>query len=135
MHKVKKVILCCLMQILVVLLTACTDPDGPIQGIVGNGGQLENQEVSLHKEYETYFHHTTTGSIDGGKSLVLCPGQNIRFDRCVTGNTVIPFHGYDKGRISYWNMRQEPRGDIVCTRDGVEHNYRADATIVYGDCN
>ncbi|RWX52516.1 hypothetical protein VU01_10036 [Candidatus Electrothrix marina] len=85
-------------------------------------------------EYETRFHHTTTGSSDGGKSLVLCDGQRMDFDRCSSNGTSIPYHGHDKGRVSYWNMREEPSGDIVCTKDGQTYRYRADRTVVYGSC-
>jgi len=84
--------------------------------------------------YETKFHHTTTGSSDGGKSVVLCPGQTIDFDKCSASGVDIPFHGYDTGRIIYWNMKQVPAGDIICTKGGKTYRYRADKTIVYGDC-
>ncbi len=91
----------------------------------------EKEEVS---KYETRFHHTATGSSDGGKSLVLCPGQDMDFDRCSTGRTDIPYHGRDEGRAIYWNMREEPSGDIVCTKNGRSYRYKADRTMVDGSC-
>ena len=81
------------------------------------------------------FHHTTTGSSDGGKSLVMCPGQTVNFDSCDVGGVNIPFHGYDDGRETYWNMFQVPIGDIVCVKDGMSYTYRADEVIVFGQCN
>ena len=84
--------------------------------------------------YETWFHHTTTGSIDGGKSLVLCPGQRMDFNRCTAGGRAIPFHGYDEGRVIYWNMYEVPGGDIVCVKNNKTYRYRADSTVVYGSC-
>ncbi len=94
-------------------------------------------EVEVEPEvskYETEFHHTSTGSSDGGKSLVLCPGQNIMFDSCSVGSVSIPYHGKDDGRLSYWNMREEPRGDIVCEKDGKTYRFKADSMQVYGSC-
>ena len=80
------------------------------------------------------FHHTTTASSDGGKSLVMCPGHVPDFDKCSVGDTDIPFHGYDNGRVIYWNMFEEPRGDIICIEDGKSYRYRADSMVVYGSC-
>jgi hypothetical protein len=86
-------------------------------------------------QYETVFHHTTTASRDGGKSLVLCPGQRIEFDSCSCNGVNIPRHGDDNNRETYWNMFQEPVGDIVCRKNGVEYRYRANGTVVYGHCS
>jgi hypothetical protein len=66
--------------------------------------------------------------------LVLCPGQRMDFDRCSANGIGIPFHGYDKGRVSYWNMRKEPAGDIVCVKDGRSYRYKADRRTLYGRC-
>ena len=85
-------------------------------------------------EYESKFHHTSTGSSDGGKSLVLCPGQVMNFDKCSVGNVDIPYHGTDKGRQSYWNMSEEPRGDIVCVKNGKSYRYKANSVMVNGSC-
>jgi hypothetical protein len=85
-------------------------------------------------EYESEFHHTSTGSSDGGKSLVLCPGQVMNFDSCSVGNVDIPYHGTDNGRHGYWNMREEPRGDIVCVKNGKSYKYKADSMMVEGSC-
>jgi hypothetical protein len=86
------------------------------------------------EEYETRFHHTTTGSSDGGKSLVLCPGQRMDFEKCTAGGKHIPYHGYDKRRVSYWNMREKPAGDIVCVKNGRSYRYKANKTVVRGVC-
>jgi len=91
-------------------------------------------EVAEATEYSSKFHHTSTGSSDGGKSLVLCPGQVMNFDSCSVGNVDIPYHGTDNGRHSYWNMREEPRGDIVCVKNGKSYKYKADAVMVDGSC-
>ena len=85
--------------------------------------------------YESKFHHTATGSSDGGKSLVLCPGQVMNFDECSVGSVDIPYHGSDDGRVIYWNMREEPRGDIVCVKNGKSYKYKANSTMVDGNCN
>jgi hypothetical protein len=94
----------------------------------------ESSADAQTEEYETRFDHTTTGSSDGGKSLVLCSGQRMDFDKCTAGGVTIPYHGHDKGRVSYWNMREEPRGDIVCIKNGRSYRYKADRTMVYGNC-
>lgn len=85
-------------------------------------------------EYAYKFHHTTTGSSDGGKSLVLCPGQVMNFDSCSVGSVDIPYHGKDNGRHTYWNMFEEPSGDIVCVKNGKSYKYKADSMIVDGSC-
>jgi len=84
--------------------------------------------------YASKFHHTTTGSSDGGKSLVLCPGQIMNFDRCSVGDVDIPYHGSDDGRVVYWNIREEPRGDIVCVKNGKSYKYKANSVMVNGSC-
>jgi hypothetical protein len=84
--------------------------------------------------YQTRYHHTTTGSSDGGKSLVLCPGDTTRFDRCESDGVEIPYHGTDNGRLSYWNMTEVPVGDIVCTKDGKTYRYRAEQAVDFGEC-
>jgi hypothetical protein len=94
--------------------------------------QVEKQEST---EYATRFHHTTTGGVDGGKSLVLCPGQRMNYSDCSVGSTSIPFHGFDEGREIYWNMKRVPSGDIVCTKNGKSYRYRANGTFVSGQCN
>ena len=84
--------------------------------------------------YETRFHHTTEGSSDGGKSLVLCPGQKMDFDKCSVGDIVLPRHD-DDGREGYWNMTAEPVGDIVCIKDGTSYRYRSGEKILEGKCD
>jgi hypothetical protein len=101
---------------------------------VGTTGQVENPTPTPTGSYETYYHHTTTASSDGGKSLVLCPGDDRRFDRCTAGGVTIPFHGYDTGRVIYWNMFAEPKGDIVCTKGGKTYRYPAERKVQFGRC-
>ena len=84
--------------------------------------------------YASKFHHTSTGSSDGGKSLVLCPGQRMNFDRCSVGDVDIPYHGLDDGRVIYWNIREEPRGNIVCVKNGKSYKYKANSVMVNGSC-
>lgn len=97
-------------------------------------GETQPVEQSKYDGYQTRYHHTTTGSSDGGKSLVLCPGQVMDFDECSAGDVNIPLHGKDTGRVIYWNMTQVPAGDIICTKNGKSYKYKANATIVHGDC-
>lgn len=85
-------------------------------------------------EYTKRFHHTTTGSSDGGKSLVMCPGDKVIYDSCSSAGVNIPYHGLDTGRIVYWNMNAVPRGDILCKKDGVTYRYQADSMMVMGSC-
>lgn len=80
------------------------------------------------------FHHTQTDGPDGGKSLVLCPGQAMGFTDCHVGTVSIPYHGYDDGRETYWNMASGIAGDIVCSHDGVTYTYPCHSTFVYGEC-
>lgn len=96
--------------------------------------QTEVKADQQERKYETRFHHTATGSKDGGKSLVLCPGQKMKFTSCSSGGTAIPFHGYDHGRETYWNMGKEPKGDIVCKKGDKTYRFKADKTFVYGQC-
>ena len=98
---------------------------------------VETKEAPPEPEvtrYESRFHHTTTASSDGGKSLVLCPGQRIGFDRCESNGVDIPRHSDDHNRETYWNMFEEPRGDIVCVKDGKSYRYKANAPVLFGDC-
>jgi hypothetical protein len=87
------------------------------------------------------FHHTQTNGPDGGKSLVLCPGdERMNFVRCECNGVVIPRHKDGDGRETYWNMRQAPIGDIVCeTRDGKKYVYPATKVdprgFVWGPCS
>jgi hypothetical protein len=104
-----------------------------IYGSCNSNSEPDPPEEEL--PYETKFHHTTTGSSDGGKSLVMCPGQDENFDACYCGNERIPYHGLDTGRIIYWSMFSEPKGDIVCVdRQGKKYRYKADKKTVYGSC-
>jgi hypothetical protein len=88
--------------------------------------------------YETRFHHTQTGGPDGGKSMVMCPGQRMEFDRCTSDGVTIPFHGFDEGRELYWNMGAEPKGDITCTKGDKTYVYPASTPdargFVWGKC-
>ncbi len=134
--------------------TAAAGKENLIDGAVNSATRLLNNTKSEEAEqtktkvepikekqsagaegYETKFHHTTTGSSDGGKSLVLCPGQVLDFEKCTSDGVVIPFHGYDTERVIYWNMTQVPRGDIVCTKNGDVYRYKANSTLVKGDCS
>ena len=94
----------------------------------------DEDEPTVSGEYQTRYHHTTTASSDGGKSLVLCPGQVIKFDRCESSGVNIPKHQDDKDRETYWNMFKSPKGDIVCTKDGKTYRYKAVKQIDYGSC-
>jgi hypothetical protein len=84
--------------------------------------------------YETRFHHTTQGSFDGGKSLVLCPGQKMGFEECLAGDIILPRHD-DDGREGYWNMTAVPAGDIVCTKDGKSYRYKSGEKMLEGKCD
>jgi len=153
----KKMIRLLLPFALILLLNGCDDWDELVDSVSGSGDDDETtvSEVSTvttttgtpqvaaePKEesvpeatgYESRFHHTTTGSSDGGKSLVLCPGQVMDFEKCTSDGVSIPFHGYDTGRVIYWNMTKVPKGDIDCVKDGKSYKYRADSVLVYGDC-
>lgn len=153
----KKLIRISLLFALVLLFNGCDEWDSVVDSVSGSGdddettvtevstvttGTATPQVADVQKEesvpeatsYTSRFHHTTTGSSDGGKSLVLCPGQVMNFDKCEADGVSIPFHGYDTGRVIYWNMTRVPRGDINCVKDGKSYKYRADKTLVYGDC-
>ena len=86
----------------------------------------------------TKFHHTQTDGPDGGKSLVLCPGQSMNFKNCTSGSIKIPRHGLDEGREIYWNMRQSTKGDIQCEKDGKTYLFPASKPdsrgFVWGKC-
>lgn len=88
--------------------------------------------------YETKFHHTQSSGPDGGKSLVLCQGQRMDFDKCVSDGVTIPRHSDGDGRETYWHMSKEPKGDIACTKDGKTYLYPAstpdDRGFVWGKC-
>lgn len=146
-----------LLFVVVFLLNACDTWDDIVDSVSGSGDDKstttddatpadtddssdsddssgsDDDEGTL--DYETRFHHTATGSSDGGKSLVLCPGQNMGFDSCKVGDVTIPKHSDDEGRETYWNMSAEPAGDIVCKKGGDTYKYPADSTIVMGDCD
>jgi hypothetical protein len=145
-----------LLSILVLLLNSCDEWDDLVDSISGSGDDKPApvEEVVVAKaevvktpspapapapvprstSYETRFHHTTTGSSDGGKSLVLCPGQVMNFNKCSVGNVIIPEHGRDNGRVIYWNMYEVPSGDIICVKNGKAYKYKANKTVLYGDC-
>jgi len=143
-----------LLLALILLLNGCSDEwDDLVDSISGSGDDnptpiveevVATPEVKATPEvaaepkvteYASKFHHTSTGSSDGGKSLVLCPGQVMNFDKCSVGDIDIPYHGLDKGRVSYWNMREEPRGDIVCVKNGKGYKYKANSVKVEGSCS
>ena len=97
----------------------------------GNGEIVINDPIWI----ENYpFHHTTTASSDGGKSLVMCPDETMMFDECSVGDVDIPFHGHDNDRIIYWNMTEEPSGDILCIKGNKGYVFPAGDVIVYGEC-
>jgi len=85
--------------------------------------------------YETDFHHTQTDGPDGGKSLIMCPGQYMNFDSVTCAGVNIPFHEYDEGRETYWNMTQAPAGDIVAVKNGKVYTYPANDTFNWGSCS
>ena len=89
--------------------------------------------------YETKFHHTQTAGPDKGKSLVLCEGQTMQFDSCTSDAVKIPWHGYGDGRETYWNMTEEPKGDIVCKKGDKTYVYPAtdvdDRGFTWGKCD
>jgi len=142
-----------LLFLCILLLNGCGEWDDLVDSVTGSGDDkptpakeavAAKPEVATTPEvaeepkvtrYETEFHHTTTGSSDGGKSLVLCPGQSMNFDSCSVGDVNIPRHGNDKGRESYWNMTEVPRGDIVCVKNGKSYKYKANKTITNGKCS
>lgn len=95
----------------------------------------KDNDADKPTKYESKFHHTTTGSSDGGKSLVLCPRQSMNFSSCKTGKVKIPRHDSDKGRETYWNMKQEPVGDIICVKNGKSYKYKANKKVLYGKCD
>ena len=108
-------------------------PVTPVKPVIPNPViPVEPDEDEL--PYETKFHHTTTGSSDGGKSLVMCPGQKMNFDHCECNGITIPFHGYDEGRETYWEMFKVPKGDIICVKDGKKYRYKANRVKVDGKC-
>lgn len=107
-------------------------PGTPAEVYAGRGDQSE--KAAIMRRYQTEFHHTTTASSDGGKSLVMCPKEDMVFDSCSSNGVTIPYHGKDDGRIIYWNMNEEPVGDIVCEKDGKKYYYPADEAITYGEC-
>ena len=90
-----------------------------------NGGNDGGNGVSNYPNNETVFHHTQSGSVhDGGTSLVMCPGQDLRFDSCNVNGVNIPYHGLDDGRITYWNMNATPVGEFIeCEKGGVKYKY------------
>ena len=104
-------------------LAETVQPEETVPGLV----------VEPELTYETRFHHTTEGSSDGGKSLVLCPGQKMDFDKCSAGEINLPRHD-DDGREGYWNMTAEPAGDIVCTKDGKSYRYKSGEKMFEGKC-
>lgn len=79
-------------------------------------------------------HHTTWASSDKGKSIVLCPGDSTQFDECHVGSVDIPFHGYDTERKIWWNMWEEPAGDIECTLGDTKYTFKSDQAVNYGNC-
>ena len=148
-----------LLLALILLLNGCSDEwDDLVDSISGSGDDkptpIEEEVAATPKVtatpkvaaeqkvtaepratgYASKFHHTSTGSSDGGKSLVLCPGQVPNFDKCSVGNIDIPYHGSDDGRVIYWNIREVPRGDIVCVKNGKSYKYKADSMMVEGSC-
>ncbi len=79
----------------------------------------------------TKYHHTQWNHPkDGGKSLVLCPGEKKLFSRCWVGTVSIPYHDNGAPRHSWWNMKQAPAGDINCLdKDGKYHVFKSSNTI------
>ena len=96
--------------------------------IVPESGEVESWV------YETKFDHTQTAGSDGGKSLVMCPDETRIFDSCSADGVDVPYHGRDEGRITYWNMTEEPAGEITCTLGDEKFRYPAGSNMVYGEC-
>ncbi|MCK5071120.1 MAG: hypothetical protein KAR01_11275 [Desulfocapsa sp.] len=142
---------------LILLLTSCNEWDDLVDSVSGSGdddpapiaeeviGEVKTEPTTIEPateespvaeatSYESRFHHTATGSSDGGKALVLCPGQVMNFDRCYVGDVTIPYHGTDEGRIIYWNTQRDPSGDIHCVKGDRSYKYKADRVMVFGDC-
>ena len=113
---------------------AATDETASEEVVAATKETKEAEPEPKVSRYESRFHHTTTASSDGGKSLVLCPGQRIGFDRCESNGVEIPRHSDDHNRETYWNMFEEPRGDIICVKDGKRYRYKANAKVLFGDC-
>ena len=92
---------------------------------------------AFYKEADYYqrYHHTTSGSVDGGTSIVLCPGQAKIFDTCSVNGVNIPYVGKDEGRYAWWNMRQVLKGDMICTGNGKTYKFIADLPFRAGFCN
>jgi hypothetical protein len=109
--------------------------------IYGGCSKLEVVEEDITVEgkvYQTKFDHTTNDPQklkDGGKSLVLCPGQTMNFDKCSSNIVEIPRHSDDNGRETYWSMASAPVGDIVCKKDGKSYRYPASKLMTKGNCN
>ncbi|WP_136808534.1 hypothetical protein [Desulfosediminicola flagellatus] len=128
----------------VLLLNGCDwFDDDSVDSSGGSGSsasvaQTGTTSTSSSGAYQTRYHHTHTGGKDPGKSLVLCPGQKIYFEKCTSNGVNIPFHGYDHDlsvpRMTYWNMSYSGKGDIVCTLKGKTYRYPANSTQVNGDC-
>lgn len=115
--------------------TTTTNNYTTTKGGDGDVIDLLGVDPSPKAPYQTMFHHTTTGYKDGGKSLVLCPGQEVIFDECTVGKTLIPLHGKDENRLIYWNMKEVPTGDIVCTIADKSYQFLANEPFVAGKCN
>ncbi len=115
-----------------------------IEDIVGTLPDVEipieeevEEEVEVEEEYiEHEFHHTQTNGPDGGQSLVMCPGETEKFDRCECNGVAIPYHGKDKGRLSYWNMFSSGgSGYIVCKKGSKKYRFKTvDKKIIKGSC-
>ena len=145
----KKITKFLLLFALILLLSGCDEWDDLADSISGSGDDDsavtdtdtdtdtddDDDDDSDATEYETKFHHTTTASSDGGKSLVLCSGQSMGFDSCSVGTVNIPRHSDDNGRETYWNMTKEPVGDITCKKGGKSYKYKASKTVEYGKCS
>jgi hypothetical protein len=96
-------------------------------------GDVANADV-LITQYP--FHHTQlNGATDGGVSLVLCPGDDNRGFKCSQGDINVPYHGTDKVRVAYWNMRESGTGAIVCIDGDKTYSFKTVNTEVHkGKC-
>ncbi len=94
----------------------------------------EEEETEEYTDHE--FHHTNTDTRDGGQSLVMCPGETEKFDRCECNGVAIPYHGLDKGRLAYWSMFSSGgSGYIICKKGDKKYRFKTiDKKIVKGSC-
>ena len=98
---------------------------------------IEEEEPTVVEEYSKMgFHHTQTDGPDGGQSLVMCPGETEKFDRCECNGVAIRYHGLDNGRLTYWSMfKSGGSGYIVCKKGSRKYRFKTEkGKIINGSC-